>query len=1016
MGAALGRRLIICLGLGAIALLALAPRAEAARSPELSEQQQGKLRKSFATVMAKEKGPFSQNLCLCPNGKAEPIMSKDGRIVTPCGGRFQFCAARRAPVAQPLADAGMYIGNIFAWDLHNWDTFPEHHDLVRGYVLEKFFADTHPEHKLGQLRAYGGLSGAEFEAKASPRFFERYLGLESYNDARHFLLSYELQRRFFVRGSQGQIHTARNLASSIQSRDPKFKPLRDATHNQISAALIPKLAAYRDKQPAGKTRDMVEQLIEEIRKLTSLDESAITEQLGDIESETLRAQITALVPAAGASPVDAISSLATLMMVARQTVAAGKVTTADRRRLIDLDITAAAVIQSRGSKLLDSNEPQSVKDDLRLLLALTNASYGAGLLTNRERAAAAGTLESLLAVPTHKRDEFTRKLRQAERVVEWAQNGVLLAFSEVWPVWTLLLPGITHIGDDILRGSPLLLFGQVSRRVGDHASGKAPIRHALFGADVATDVRALNPGLAMGKLLVAPDEGAYSRNEVVALPETPTELQPAAGILTQGEGNVVSHVQLLARALGIPNVVVGPGPYGKIAPHDGMDVFYIVTPGGRVYLKEVTAMTEQDRAIYEEFNRNAKRTSDGSFGNGTGKLHIDRERLDVETTTLLELSAIRRRDSGIRSGPKAAYLGELKFLFPDKVARGVVVPFGAYYDHYQRAKVAVPSSLRAKGIATDGEPLPAFVERTYAEFFGTMIPAGTGEKELSAWIRPRLEIMQHSIRHAPLSDELKASIRDHLDRQGLLRSDDRSQTVGCFVRSDTNVEDLDNFNGAGLNLTLFNLRSLEDIYAGVKQVWASPFSYRSFSWRQTLIDEPLWVLPSIVILESVPSEKSGVLVTADIDHGTPGKMLVATSEGVGGAVDGTPAETLLWSPEGVELITMFKSPWRRLLEPGGGSKLVPSTGKEYVLEEAEVRDLITTAQALTQKLEPVLDASGRPRPWDIEFGFADGKLWLFQVRPFVGNDDLKNVPALAALDTNRTGAAAGTISLGEMVQ
>ena len=55
-------------------------------------------------------------------------------------------------------------------------------------------------------------------------------------------------------------------------------------------------------------------------------------------------------------------------------------------------------------------------------------------------------------------------------------------------------------------------------------------------------------------------------------------------------------------------------------------------------------------------------------------------------------------------------------------------------------------------------------------------------------------------------------------------------------------------------------------------------------------------------------------------------MLVATSEGVGGAVDGTSAETLLWSPQGVELVSLFKSPWRNQLQPGGGSAIVPASG------------------------------------------------------------------------------------------
>ena len=60
------------------------------------------------------------------------------------------------------------------------------------------------------------------------------------------------------------------------------------------------------------------------------------------------------------------------------------------------------------------------------------------------------------------------------------------------------------------------------------------------------------------------------------------------------------------------------------------------------------------------------------------------------------------------------------------------------------------------------------------------------------------------------------------------------------------------------------------------------------------------------------------------------------------------------------------------------------------------------------------DPAGRPRPWDIEFGFADGKLWLFQCRPFLGNDQLKNVPALAPLEWTTTGAT-DTLSLEETI-
>lgn len=989
--------------------------AATGHGPQLDGATQKELKRNFGLCLSKKKGPYSPNFCVCKDGAKKPVQLPDGRIVSPCGNTAKFCAAYRTAWAEALAKRRMYIANIFSRDLNDWETFQDHHDLVRGYILEKFFIDTHPDHKLAEMRAYGGLSGAEYEARDAPLFVERYLSDPSFNDDRHHLLVYELQRRFFVRDDQGQIQKIRNLAQRIYSADRKFKPLRDATHNQVSGALLPRLEAYRKKMPAGKARGELDTLIKEIRKLTTLDESVLVPQIGAVKDADVREELEESLPGKDADPVAAISGLAKIMVEAREAVRAGEITPADQRRVIDISVTASAVIQVKGSNLLASGQALTVRQNLELLAALTDAAYGAGLLTEREWKAATEDLRDAADEGSLSRAELQKVIRRAKRVVEWSQTGVMLAFEEVMGAWTFLLPSTAFIADDVLRGSPLLLYAGFLDRLETHASGTEPIRHEVFGADVSTDIRALNPGLAVGTLRVDPKSGTYSREEIVALPETPPDLQPAAGILTQGEGNVVSHVQLLARALGIPNVVLGAGQFKELAKYDGEEIVLIATPGGRVHIEKRAEIDAAEQAVVAEFSKSAERSSDGSLGAESKKLHIDRDRLDVASADPVSLSAMRRKDSGVRAGPKASFLGELRHLFPENVARGVVVPFGAYYQHFQNASVAVPKSLAGKGIAKAGEPLPQFVEQTYATFFDEMIPSGTSEKELSAWIRPRLEVMQHSLREAPLAPALAAAIRERLEDEDLLDSSDPTQTVGCFVRSDTNVEDLDDFNGAGLNLTLFNLRSLDDVYAGIKEVWASPFSYRSFSWRQTLIDEPMWVLPSIVILESIPSEKSGVLVTADIETGDQTKMLVATSEGVGGAVDGTPAETLLWSEDGVELVTMFKSPWRRLLQPGGGSKVVAATGSSYVLSEDELEDLIDAAERIRDELEPATDSGGRPMPWDIEFGFADGHLWLFQTRPFVGNEELQNMPALAALDGEKPGGS-DSISLEETVR
>jgi hypothetical protein len=1000
------------------AALAVGVPARALRPPELPPPRRAELERNFATCLAKLKGPYTENFCVCRrSGEKLPVRDKAGRIRSPCGNDALFCAAFRAPWAEALGRERMWIANIFSRDLWLWTSFPDHHDLVRGYILEKYVVETSPGHKLAALRAFGGLSGSEYESPAATAFFERYLGSADFDDRRHFPLAYELQRRFFLRDDLGQIEKVRNLAVRAQAMDPKFKPLRDAVHNQISAGLLPRLAEYRDALRPGPVRAQVEAIIAEIEKLTALDEGALRTQAAEIGDPALRARVEALVPAEGAEPVAAVARLAELTVLARREVAGRRVSPADARRLVDLAITAAAVIQRRGGDLLERDPDLTARQHLELLAALTDAAYGAGLLTERERAAAAGALRELLAETAPARGRFAQKLRQAERVVEWAQVNALLPYAEVWAAWTLLLPQVASIGDDVLRSSPLLLYAEVARRLDDFAAGAAAPRHELFGAEVAAEVRALNPGLAAGRLRVGPAGGSYTRDEIVALPETPADLDPAAGILTQGEGNVLSHVQLLARALGIPNVVLGPGAFARVRPYDGREVVLIVTPGGRVILKEAAGLTAAERAARDEYTRNVERSGDGSLGGGGRTLHIDTAKIDLARTLPVDLTEVRRKDSGRLCGPKGAFLGELKHLFPDQVARGLVVPFGAYHEHYRRAPVAVPERLRAAGLAKAGESLPDFVERTYRELFEVRVPAREDERALAAWLAPRLEVVRHSIVQAPLAPDLAAAIRRDLDRLGLLVGPDKARTAGCFVRSDTNVEDLDDFNGAGLNLTLFNLGSLDDISDGLKRVWASPFEMRSFSWRQPLIDQPLWVLPSVVILESVPSEKSGVLVTADTETGDRGKMLVATAEGVGGVVDGTSAETLLWSPEGVELVALYKSPWKTALDPGGGSRLVPSSGREHVLEPDELRQVIAAGRAVGERLEPARDPAGNPRPWDIEFGFAGGKLWLFQSRPFIGNESLRNLPALAALDGPPSGARAeDRLSLEEAIR
>jgi hypothetical protein len=677
--------------MAAAATLVVAAGAAAFQAPAL---QAGRSRRPTSRCKAKLKGPYGDSYCLCPDGQKRPVQV-DNRVTSPCGPAAVYCAAYRAPWAEALGRQRMWIANIFARDLDQWDTFPDHHDLVRGYILEKYFTETNPTHKLAEMRSYGGLGGAEYEAPAAARFFERYLSAKDFDDAHHYLLAYELQRRYYVRDDQGQIQKVRALAIRIQQADSKFKPLRDATHNQITATLIPRLEAYRDTKPAGAIRSQVDELIVEIQKLTRLDDSALRAQLPTLDDAKLRAELTAAMPGAQADPVDALEALASIMVRARQAVASRKTSPADDRRLVDAAITATALLQKHGAEWL-AVKGESARRSVRVLGALAQAAYGTGA-PRRARGAprAARSIEESPEARRSRGADLAAGMKRIERVVDWAQQSESVAFTA--GVGAVDLPPARRERHRRRRAAELaaarVRAGRVARR--GFASGQAAVRHDLFGSAVDTGVRALNPGLAMGRLRVAPPEDGYERDEIVALPETPADLEPAAGILTQGEGNVLSHVQLLARALGIPNVVLTPAAYRKIAPHDGKQVSLIATPRGRVLIDEASAMSPEERF------RSIPNTRATTSGSPTAARRG--ERGSSTSTARASTSRPRRRATWRPCGARTpagravpgAFLGELKHLFPDHVvARGVVVLF-ARARHTYHAPVAVPDRCAA---------------------------------------------------------------------------------------------------------------------------------------------------------------------------------------------------------------------------------------------------------------------------------------------------------------------------------
>jgi hypothetical protein len=164
---------------------------------------------------------------------------------------------------------------------------------------------------------------------------------------------------------------------------------------------------------------------------------------------------------------------------------------------------------------------------------------------------------------------------------------------------------------------------------------------------------------------------------------------------------------------------------------------------------------------------------------------------------------------------------------------------------------------------------------------------------------------------------------------------------------------------------------------------------------------PEHVYTSILLLESVASDKSGVLVTQDIDTGDRNVISVAVNEGLGGAVDGQAAESLRIPLDGspVRVLATATAPWRRVPDPAGGLEFLPASGSDTVLKPGEIAQLIDFAQNLPKKFPPITDDEGNPAPADVEFGFLDGDLRLFQLRPFLDSKTARGTGYLQQMES-----------------
>jgi hypothetical protein len=102
--------------------------------------------------------------------------------------------------------------------------------------------------------------------------------------------------------------------------------------------------------------------------------------------------------------------------------------------------------------------------------------------------------------------------------------------------------------------------------------------------------------------------------------------------------------------------------------------------------------------------------------------------------------------------------------------------------------------------------------------------------------------------------------------------------------------------------------------------------------------------------------------------------------------------------------------------PDGGIEKVPVSGSDTILQPAEIRRLISFADELPRRFPSLVDEAGQPAPADVEFGFLDGKLQLFQIRPFLDSRLARGSRYLNRMDATLGATLSKSIDLREVPQ
>ncbi|MCU1289198.1 MAG: pyruvate phosphate dikinase, PEP/pyruvate binding domain protein [Acidobacteria bacterium] len=504
---------------------------------------------------------------------------------------------------------------------------------------------------------------------------------------------------------------------------------------------------------------------------------------------------------------------------------------------------------------------------------------------------------------------------------------------ELWEGDQATAEHITIAGDTINRTFFTDVFYKPNSIRQEDVSATLGIERVLQ-SDIAKNQEylALNTGKTVGRIHIIDkldDTVEIGDNEILVLKELPLSLPPVRGIIVAKPSTPLSHINILAKGWGIPNVYI--------------------KDADKLFKEFDTYWVELDAGLTDyKFKR-----ADSEVLKNYTPPDIQIPPVNLEIKKLAGLREMRKKDS-VLYGAKSANLGEMLnaklvgFTVPD----GFAVPF-YWYDSF----------MKANGFDKEIEQ---FLDDN--NFIHN-----------PRYRREKLDAFRKQVQNGEFDEALRRQIVQKWKTQLGGRS--------VFVRSSSNSEDLPNFSGAGLYSSVPNVTKEKDLIEAVKKVWASLWKFEAYEARVRNYVSQTDVYMSALIQLSVNMQKGGVMISKDpFDDNNKNAVYISTVCGHNSKIpdnNGIP-EQILFNPTSNSVILMTISQQQNSLVFDDEGGLVEKTDQcadpqsKRILTDLQARNLAKIALSVRRVF-------GGKKEQDIEWGIMNGRIYVVQARPYIEN-------------------------------